>query len=81
MILYTQDEVEKYTRMLARAYDAIRNLTGATGATGGIAILKDIERTMGWNVPPPMKAPPPTAAEFFTSNGPFPPNGPRGRDD
>ncbi len=61
MILYTQDELEKYTRMLARVYDFIRyaTLDSAGDASEGEHMLKEIERTMGWNVPPPMKAKPP----------------------
>ncbi len=60
MILYTQDEVEKYTRMLARTYDFIRyaTLDSAGDAREGEHMLKEIERVMGWNVPPPMKARP-----------------------
>lgn len=61
MILYTQDELEKYTRTLARAYDVIRDMTldPSGDAHARDCILKEIERVMGWNVPPPMKAKPP----------------------
>lgn len=61
MILYTEDELEKYTRMLARVYDFVRELEPvvADDARSREHILKEIERTMGWNVPPPMKARPP----------------------
>lgn len=57
MPLYTQEEVEVYTRMLARSYEYIRdtNRGTATEATRQAAILREIERTLGWNVPPPMK--------------------------
>lgn len=61
MPLYTKEEVEVYTRMLARAYDVVRDFTldlsGDNEARG--YLLKQIERTMGWNVPPPAKAKPP----------------------
>lgn len=61
MILYTQDEVEKYTRMLARTYDVVSDLSHdmAGDARACEQLLKDIERVMGWNVPPPKKAKPP----------------------
>lgn len=61
MPLYTQEEIEVYTRALARAYDVVRDfqLDSAGDAVARDNLLKQIERAMGWNVPPPMKAKPP----------------------
>ena len=44
--LYTEDDVQVYTRMLARAYHAIRD----EPATCAAPILKEIERTLGWKM-------------------------------
>lgn len=60
--LYTRDEVEIYTRLLARAYDMIRE-EPATDASK-YNFLNEIEKTLGWGGPPPMKARPPREPAF-----------------
>jgi hypothetical protein len=55
--LYTEDEVQVYTRLLARAYAMIREEPATELARD--AMLKEIEKTLGWRGPPPMTARPP----------------------
>lgn len=51
--LYSEDEVQVYTRVLARAYEMIRDDPATDIARGNL--LKEIEKIMGWTVPPPTK--------------------------
>jgi hypothetical protein len=55
--LYTDEEVQVYTRLLARAYDYIRKHAPADGKRWDIQ--RAIEQTLGWRGPPPETAPPP----------------------
>lgn len=59
--LYTQDEVEVYTRALARAYDVIRDRNSTDDELS--SALKRIEKVLGWQGPPPMRARPPSDEE------------------
>lgn len=59
--LYTQEEVEIYTRALARAYDVIRDRNSTDDELSGA--LKRIEKVLGWRGPPPMRARPPSDEE------------------
>ena len=65
--LYTEDDVQVYTRLLAAAYRVIRE-EAADPEAARAAMLKKIENTLGWMTPPPMTAPPEIApcddAEF-----------------
>ena len=54
--LYTQDEVEVYTRALARAYEVIRDEPATPEAK--YFALRSIEKTLGWSGPPPVEAKP-----------------------
>lgn len=54
--LYTQDEVEVYTRALARAYNMIRDEPATNEAR--FDALKEIEKVLGWKGPPPVTAKP-----------------------
>lgn len=55
--LYTDEEVQVYTRLLARAYGFIRDETATDIAKFGM--LREIEKTLGWKGPPPAVAKPP----------------------
>ncbi len=54
--LYTSEEVEPYTRMLAKAYEFIRDDPATPIAQHNM--LHEIEKLLGWKGPPPMKAKP-----------------------
>lgn len=64
--LYTEDDVQVYTRVLARAYKMIREEPATDVARWDM--LKEIEKTLGWKGPPPGVSKPPIApcddAEF-----------------
>lgn len=57
--LYTEDEVEFYTKVLAKAYRMLRDEPEPATEDQRRAMLKEIERTLGWKGPPPFTAPPP----------------------
>lgn len=66
--LYTDDEVQVYTRLLARAYGMIRHEPASEHAK--LDMLKEIEKTLGWGGPPPdSAAPPPVMADFENPRG------------
>jgi hypothetical protein len=58
IVYYEEQDVLHFTRLLARAYEMIRDEPATPLARD--MMLREIQKTLGWEGPPPVKAKPPT---------------------